>query len=537
VILEAPAKIVNGRTMVPLRLISEAFGAKVAWDDQSRLVRVATGGPTKEELVIALASYGTTPLPPDGLGVHNLVHVYEPLIFLNDKFELQPGLVTSWERVDDLTWRFKLRRGVKFHNGKDFDAEAAAFSIAHWLDSSVAYLKGRVSQMVNSDSFQVKDKYTLEVKTIKPCPQFPSFLTHNAVVAVEPGAFKNGEIVGTGPFKLLEIVKDQYVSVERFDDYWGKKPFFKRIVFKIVLDANTRLMALQKGEVDVVLSPPPPTIEKIKDDFNVVIGRSSRTACILFNHERPALRDVNVRKALCMAVDRNKIAKTIFTDLVQPAKTLIPPEFIYSAESEVSGYPYDPARARELLEKAGYVDANKDGFVDKDGKDLELDFPFRPEDEELAVVIADYFKQIGVKTKLTKLEVGAWAKKWQDEGDYDLTLYPTTISWGGPSGAFYDDFYSKSGLHYAKVISPEIDKLIEEGLEFESWQKYEEAGKKFKEVQKVVVNDLAVKYPLIYATNIIATKKQVKDLTLFPLGWMFFSGDVNSGLITARWVE
>jgi len=489
----------------------------------------------KEELVIALDKYGTTPNPPDGIGVHNVTMVYEPLIFLNKKFELQPGLITSWERIDDLTWKFKLRKGVKFHNGKEFDAESAKLSIAHWLDSSVVYLKGRVVQMVNKDSFQVKDKYTLEVKTIKPCPYLPNFLTHNVVVAVEPDAFKKGEIVGTGPFKLKEIAKDQYVVVERNDDYWGKKPFFKKITFKIVPDANTRLMALQNGEVDIIYSPPLASVNDIKKDFNVVTGTAANTPCLLINHERPALQDVSVRKALCMAIDNKKIAEKIFYNLARPAKTLIPPEFIYSAESEVSEYSYDPDGARELLKKAGYVDTNNEGYVDKGGKNLELDFPFRPQDEEMAVVIADYLKQIGVKTKLTKLEAGGWAKKVQNEDDYDLTLFSTSVSWGGPSASFFDDFYSKSGLQYAKVVTPEIDKLIEEGLDLEASKKYKEADKKYKEMQKIVINE-AVKYPLVYQNNIIAAKKQVKGVSLFPSS-MFFSGDSDNGLIKVKWEE
>jgi peptide/nickel transport system substrate-binding protein len=206
-----------------------------------------------------------------------------------------------------------------------------------------------------------------------------------------------------------------------------------------------------------------------------------------------------------------------------------------SAESEVSEYSYDPDGARELLKKAGYVDTNNEGYVDKGGKNLELDFPFRPQDEEMAVVIADYLKQIGVKTKLTKLEVGGWAKKVQNEDDYDLTLFSTSVSWGGPSASFFDDFYSKSGLQYAKVVTPEIDKLIEEGLDLEASKKYKEADKKYKEMQKIVINE-AVKYPLVYQNNIIAAKKQVKGVSLFPSS-MFFSGDSDNGLIKVKWEE
>jgi len=168
--------------------------------------------------------------PPVGLGVNQCTQIYEPLLFLNHKLEIQPGLVTSWERVDELNWRLKLREGVKFHKGKEFDAEAAKFAFTMYLDKT-SYIAQRVKKVVDKDSFKVVDKHTLEVKTLNPYPFFPTLMT--LLDAVDPDAFNKGEIVGTGPYKFKEEVTDEQVTVERNDNYWGKKPFFKRVVSKL----------------------------------------------------------------------------------------------------------------------------------------------------------------------------------------------------------------------------------------------------------------------------------------------------------------
>jgi peptide/nickel transport system substrate-binding protein len=150
----------------------------------------------KEELVIALDRYLPGKKPPDGIGVASCTQVYEPLLFLNNKLEIQPGLVTSWERIDDLNWRLKLRKGVKFHNSKEFDAESAKYIFIMNLDKT-GYTAQRIKEVVNQDSFKIADKHTLEVKTIKPYPFFPALLTHPSVVGVEPEHFCFGQQSGS----------------------------------------------------------------------------------------------------------------------------------------------------------------------------------------------------------------------------------------------------------------------------------------------------------------------------------------------------
>lgn len=448
---------------------------------------VARQAETKDELVIALDRY-TAKKPPEGLGVATCTQVFEPLLFLNKKLEIQPGLVTSWERLDDLTWRFNLRKGVKFHNGKEFDAESAKFAFTVYLDMmKKGYVYERVKEVVDHNSFKIVDKYTLEIKTLRPYPFLPYLMTHPSIVAMDPDAFNKGEIVGTGPFKFKEEAKDQYVIVERNENYWGEKPFFKRVVFKIVPDPNTRILALKTGDVDVAVYPSLPSLKELEKEYNTFYAFKG-LPFLMFNFSKPYIKDINFRKALCMAVDKENIAKEIYYGTADPANSLIPKGLLYSIEDEYQGFPYNPVEAKKLLEESGYSDSNNDGYIDKNGKNIEIIFPYFASEAEyksIAETIASSFEEIGIKTKIVTLEAAAYDEVILEKGNYDVCLDATGIFWGSSSTMLYDHFYSKSGLlGFHRIKDAEVDKLIEKGMELESRKDFKGAAQKYKTAQK-----------------------------------------------------
>ncbi|MDH7578661.1 MAG: ABC transporter substrate-binding protein [Bacillota bacterium] len=498
---------------------------------------VARQAEIKDELIIALDRYTGGKKPPEGIGVASCTQIYEPLLFLNNKLEIQPGLVTSWERIDDLNWRLKLRKGVKFHNGKEFDAESAKFAFTMYLDKT-GYAAQRIKEVVNQDSFKIVDKHTLDVKTIKPYPFFPTLLTHPSVVGVEPEAFKKGEIVGTGPYKFKEEVTDQHVIVERNDDYWGKKPFFKRVVFKIVPDQNTRVMALKTGAVDMALYPSLPSLKELQREYTAFYGFKG-LPFIMFNFEKPYLKDINLRKALCMAIDKEKIAKEIYQGTADPANSLIPKELLYSIEGEYRGISYNLTEAKKLLKESGYTDNNNDGYVDKNGKNLELKFVYWAEDQEyksVAETIASSLKDLGVKVNISALEAAAYYEVIEEKGDYDICLDATGVFWGSSSTMLYDHFYSKSGLiGFHRLKDAEVDKLIEEGMELESRNDIKGAAEKYKAAQKRAIDELVFLYPVVFQKHIVVAKKNVKDFSPFPFYGMFYSGCTENMLGEIKW--
>jgi peptide/nickel transport system substrate-binding protein len=492
-------------------------------------------GKGKEELVIALDTYSGGKKPPVGLGVNECTQIYEPLLFLNHKLEIQPGLVTSWERVDDLNWRLKLREGVKFHNGKEFDAEAAKFAFTMYLDKT-SYIAQRVKKVVDNDSFKVVDKHTLEVKTLNPYPFFPTLMT--LLDVMDPDAFNKGEIVGTGAYKFKEEVTDEQVTVERNDNYWGKKPFFKRVVFKIVPDQNTRMMALKTGDVDMALYPPIPSLKDLEKEYTIFKGFRG-LPFLMFNFERSYLKNVDFRKALCMAVDKEKIAKEIYQGTADPASSLIPKELLYSIEGEHQGIPFNLAEAKKILEKAGFKDSDSDGYVDQDGKNLELKFVYWAADEEyksIAETIGSNLKDIGVKANIVPVEAAAYSDVVLDKGDYDICLDATGIFWGSSSAMLYDHFYSKSGLiGFGRLKDTEVDKLIEEAMELESRKDIKGAAVKYKAAQKRAIDDLVSICPVVFQKHIVAAKKNVKSFSPFPYYGMFYEGSSENLLGEIKW--
>lgn len=494
-------------------------------------------GEAKEELVIALDTYSSGKKPPEGLGVNQCTQIYEPLLFLNHKLEIKPGLVTSWERVDDLNWKLNLRKGVKFHNGKEFDAEAAKFAFTMYLDRT-SYIAQRVKKVVDKDSFKLVDKHTLEVKTLNPYPFFPTLMT--LLDVVDPDAFNKGEIVGTGAYKFKEEVTDEQVTVERNDNYWGKKPFIKRVVFKIVPDQNTRVMALKTGDVDIALYPALPSLNDLKKEYTVFYGFRG-LPFLTFNFEKTYCQDINIRKALGMACDKENIAKEIYYGTAVPAHSLIPKELLYSIEDEHQGISFNLAEAKKMLEKAGYKDSDSDGYADKDGKNLELKFVYWAEDQwykSIAETIASNLKDIGIKANIIAVDAAAWSEVVLEKGDYDICLDATGVFWGGSSTMLYDQFYSKSGLTgFQRLPDAEFDELYEEGMELESKNDITGAAEKYKAAQRRAINELAIVCPLVFEKHVAVAKKNVKNFAPFPYYGMFYEGCSENLLGEIKWED
>jgi len=500
---------------------------------------VGKEGEVKEELVIALDSYSGGKIPPEGLGAATSTQIYEPLLFLNSKLEVQPGLISSWKRLDDLTWEFKLRKGVKFHNGKEFDTSSAKYAFMMHLEKmQTSYMASRLKEVVDQNSFNIIDKHTLEIKTLKPYPFLPTLMTQAQLVAVDPESFENGKIIGTGPYKYKEEAKDQYVIVERNDDYWGKKPFFKRVVFKIVPDENTRVMALKTGNVDIALYPSLPSLKELEKEYTVFKGFKG-LPFLMFNFDKSYIKDVDFRKALCMAIDKEKIAKEIFYGTAESANSLIPKELLYSIEGEYNGISYNQKEAKKLLEKAVYKDSDNDGYVDQDGKNLELKFVFWAADQEyksIAETIASSLEDIGVKADISALEPAAYDEVIFEKGNYDICLDATGVFWGSSSTMLYDHFYSKSGLiGFHRLKDAEIDKLIEEGLDLESRKDIKGAAEKYKAAQKRAIDELVFLCPIVFQKHIVVAKKNVKDFSPFPFYGMFYNGATENMLGEIKW--
>lgn len=339
--------------------------------------------PEEETLVFAMSADAGTLDPALETSANSLLpayHIYEGLTdFEPGTTTPIPKLATSWEASEDgLEWTFHLRKGVKFHDGTPFNADAVVFNFERWWDPSHpqhqkdqfiywGYMFQGFKGEENSVLAGVEkvDDYTVKLILSKPNASLLNTLAMENFRFASPTAVMEqgenygtaeGRPVGTGPFMLEEWVKEDHITFVRFDDYWGKKPTLKRLTFRVIPDTSAAFLALQAGEIDAIslwASPPPDDIAKAKEDPNiqVVYNPAFNVGYLGFNMSKEWLQNENVRLAIAHAIDKQAIVDTLYPGDAEPAKEFMPPS-LWGYNDKIEDYPYDPELARQYLQKA-----------------------------------------------------------------------------------------------------------------------------------------------------------------------------------------
>ncbi len=325
--------------------------------------------------------------------------------------EVKPLLAESWKNVNPTTWEFKLRRGVKFHNGEEFNAECVKFTIERAIGSKLNTLAKLTWPPSFGQEVQILDPHSVRITTKVPDPMVPSRLAAESLnmmpakgLAEYREKFVTDRFIGTGPFKFGEYVVGDRVVVEANPGYWGPKPPAQKIVWQVIPDAATRLAALQRGDVDIMLNLPIPLAPNIESDPNLRVYSelSSLTHGILLNaRESAPLKDRRVRQALNLAVDRQAIIKNLYAGRGQLLNTVTGRGVANTMDP--GAYPYDPAQAKALLAEAGFPNGFEFNLWQSIGRWVMA--------EETAQVIAGYWDKIGVKTKVNLLEWAEYNKR------------------------------------------------------------------------------------------------------------------------------
>ncbi len=302
----------------------------------------------------------------------------------------EPWLATGAEQLDQMTWEIGLRSGVRFHNGAVMDAQAVKASLERTVRLSPA-----AAERLAVESVEVKDDQTIIVTTMEPRPTLPGLLTTSNMAIVDAAsadaAGEDGFLAAgalTGPYIPTEYILKERLSSVANDDYWGGAPPLAGIEHIAIPDTNSRELALQAGDIDFAINISPEGAERI-DALpglrSLTDGVGASVVMWWVNFERETLADPLVRQAVSHAIDRESIA-----GLVAPAGTgsfasLLLPEALASCPG-VAGPNYNPQRARDLLAEAGYADSDGDGYVDKDGQDLEIVIGGYPERFQLPIM-------------------------------------------------------------------------------------------------------------------------------------------------------
>ena len=464
-------------------------------------------------------------------------NIYEPLVFEDNDMNIHPGLAKSWKRVNDYTWRFYLRKGVKFHDGTMFDADAVKHIFDKWFDDPLfaMLMPGRL-YIMSKDQIEVVDDYAIDMTTFKPLGCLPGRLANPGIVMVSPNIDALGEPCGTGPFKFVQMIPMQTLEVVRNEEYWGDGPKLEKLTIKTIFDPSTKVMALEAGDVDLIHGVPLSEVSSLESDPDIQVFEKMmpKTAILKVNANNAPLSDVRVRKAINYAINKEDIVDYIYEGIGEPAKGLIAPVISWSADDELDGYPYNPAKAEELLADAGWADTDGDGYLDKDGETLAIDLTyipvalgFSPHYTTMAEVIQDQVKEVGIKIELVPIE---YAMYWEIlmTGQFDL-LIDFWSAWDGDgSHLLSDQFHSEGGLTMGTNMTEEhqalVDELIEEALATSDPDIIEE---NYREVQRIVMDEEAMGVPLVYEVEVVAAWNNVKEFEIHPhIAWGITMRDV-----------
>jgi ABC-type transport system substrate-binding protein len=331
--------------------------------------------------------------------------MYENLARFDEKLNIVPGLATRWEQAKDgMSWTFFLRKGVKFHDGTSFNAEAAKVFFERMIGPEKPSRAGLYTPFVSS--VNVLDEYTLKVNMKAPFAFFLNNLAHSASGIISPAALKtygkdiSRRTVGTGPFKFVEWVHGDHLTMVRNHDYWGGKPYLDRITVRTVKEDSARVMMLQSGDAQLIVRIPSEDIPRLDKDPNVKLD-STETLRVLFvqiNCAKKPFTDVRVRQAVAHAIDKESIVKNIYQGRALVAQGMVAP--LTTGYFPVQGLPYDPEKAKRLLAEAGFPNGLKAKFWSPQGR--------YPKDFEMAQAIQQQFKKVGIDCTLETMEWAAY---------------------------------------------------------------------------------------------------------------------------------
>lgn len=444
-------------------------------------------------------------------------NIFETLVRMTADFQVEPALAERWEFRGDNTWRFFLRRGVQFHNGQPFNAEAVKLSLDRLVRT------GGGSLRLGDGSVRVVDEATVDIRPTQPNLRLVDQLVHPSVAPmVAPNTDVGTQPTGTGPFRFVEYVKGERLVVERSDRYWGDPAKLRRITFRFIPEDNSRWLSLRAGEVDLVYDLPRALVEEAERTPGVKLGITPPgSAEVMYlnrsgNEPYTILADVNVRRAVASAIDRRAVVSDVFPGAAESYNTVSPAALFGQHAQLVRGVNYDPAQARMLLDQAGWR-PGADGIRVKDGRRLALTmvngYPPIEIRKPMPELLQARLKEVGVEVRIVETpELATYTERLKN-GEGDLFLERIAQNDATPSQAASSFFYSKAPGDYAKWFSagPQYDQAIEAAL---AAPEREEAKRLSATAIRIAVDEQVVVVPLAATYWLFAMKDGVEGFLL-----------------------
>jgi peptide/nickel transport system substrate-binding protein len=453
-----------------------------------------------------------------------LVNMYDGLVRYRDgTLQVEPDLATSWTISDDgKVYTFKLRKGVKFHDGTPFNAEAVKYNFDRMLDKNhpehdtgpfpLAFFFSSI------DKVEVVDDLTVKFTLKQPYAPFLSNLAYPTGLIVSPTAVKKygkdfgRHPVGTGPFKFEEWDSNAKVVVSRNDDYWGGAPKLDAVVFRPITDANTRVAELMAGGIDLMVEVPPDSLKNLSGDANYKVYQQAGPHLwfLILNMKEGPFKDKRVRQAVNYAINKKALVDNVLQGTAEIAAGPTPPAFGWAYDKKLKPYPYDVAKAKKLIKEAGAEGKEVTFYVTEGGSGMLDPIPMG------AAIQADLAK-VGLKVKIETYEWNTFLGKVNPglEGKADMaemawmTNDPDTL----PYLALRTDAWpDKGGFNSGYYSNPKVDELLERAR---TSTDQAERAKLYRQMQEIVHDDAPWAFIANWKQNAVSSAA-VKGFKLQP---------------------
>ncbi|MBI4205784.1 MAG: ABC transporter substrate-binding protein [Betaproteobacteria bacterium] len=452
-------------------------------------------------------------------------HIFEPLVTKDPRGKLQPALAESWRTVDDLTWEFRLRKGVKFHDGSEFTAADVAFTLDRvpTVPNSPSPFTTYSKQITEKT---IVDAYTIRLKTASPYPLMPNdmgtilIVSSKAAKGASTEDFNSGKAtIGTGPFKFVRWQKGDRIELARHDAYWGQKAAWDKVTFRIITSDPTRVAALMAGDVRAVENVPTADLANVSRNPGLSVYRvvSHRVMYLHLDSNRDKspfvtdkagkpldknpLRDVRVRRAMSKAINRQALVDRVMEGAARPTGQLMP-EGMFGYTPALKPERYDPDGAKKLLAEAGYPE----------GFGLTLHGPNNRyvNDEQVAQAIAQMLTRVGIVTKVDTMPSSVYFSR-ANKLEFSFIL----VGWGSdtaeassPLKALLATFSKDKGMGQAnrgRYSNPKVDATLEQALATVDDARRERL---LQQATEIAMADVGI-IPIYHQENLWATRKGV----------------------------
>lgn len=470
----------------------------------------------------------------DGESLKIAQQVYDTLLsYEPGSTKVQPSLAESWEVAEDgLTYTFKLRQGVKFHDGTDFNAEAVVFNFERWSDPASEYkFEGDSfdyydSMFGSEDSRVIKevtavDEHTVQFTLNQPQAPFLQNIAMSSFGIASPTAVKEkttnfkSEPVGTGPFVFKEWKRNDSITLEKNPDYWQEGlPKLNKVIVRSIPDNTARFNALQNGEIDIMedLNADDLTVLESNANLQKIERPSFNVGYIGFNTKKKPFDDKKVRQALNHAVNKQAIVDAFFGGSAQVAKNPLPPT-LWGYNDEIQDYAYDPEKAKALLAEAGYPDGISEALT---FYAMPVSRPYMPDGRKVAEAIQADLEKIGVTVSIQSPEWATYLDDLKAGEKDDLYMLGWTGDNGDPDNFIYTllDKDTIPGNNRSFYVNEELHTILVEAQKEVDQDKRAEL---YKQAQVIIKED-APWIPLVHTTPLMAASSNLKGYTPSPTG-------------------